>query len=331
MISLESLNFNLSLNDINENNFEDIALTLFHYQYKNNQLYHTYVNQIGKDTHSINNIYDIPFLPIRFFKTHSVVCGQWKPEVVFTSSATTGSMVSSHAVPNLSAYLNHTSQIFEFFYGDLTGYHFLALLPSYLERTGSSLIAMINYFISKDSSGHSGYYLTDYDALLTKVKQLKNSKKKIVVWGVSFALLDLAEKLETDLSHCLVMETGGMKGRRKEWVRNELHEFLCTRLNTSQIHSEYGMTELMSQAYSIGGGYFTCPPSMKVLVRDINDPFSWVKQGQTGVINIIDLANVHSCAFIETEDLGKVNQDFSFEVLGRLDNTDVRGCNLLLG
>ena len=327
---LELKDFTSSLKHINESNFEDIALKLFQFQYKNNHLYQTYVNHLGKDPDSINSIAKIPFLPIRFFKSHTVVCGAWSPEVVFTSSATSGSIVSRHAVHSLDFYLVNALNIFEHFYGPIESYHFLALLPSYLERSDSSLIAMIDYFKKSDLSGHSGFYLNNHNELISKIKELKKSDKKIILWGVSFALLDLAEKMEIDLSSCIIIETGGMKGRRKEWVREELHNFLCTRFNSKNIHSEYGMTELLSQAYSKGKGYFQLPAWMKIKIRDIHDPFQMLSQGKTGGVNVIDLANAYSCAFIETEDLGRITEDSSFEILGRADNSDVRGCNLLV-
>ncbi|MBS1488188.1 MAG: acyl transferase [Bacteroidetes bacterium] len=314
----------------NEQQFEDIALSLFRYQYKSNHLYQTYVNQIGKKPDDVKTVADIPFLPIRFFKSHRVVSGEWQPQAIFTSSATTGTTVSHHYIKDAQFYLTHAADIFEHFYGNITDYHFLALLPSYVEREGSSLIAMINYFIAGDITGESGYFLNDDEALITQLIKLKKSKKTTLLWGVSFALLDLAEKFELDLSHCIVMETGGMKGRRKEWVRGELHSFLCKRFNSQSIHSEYGMTELMSQGYSQGGGYYSCPAWMKILIREINDPFSFESHTKTGGINVIDLANTHSCAFIETEDLGRLNEDLRYEVLGRIDNSDMRGCNLLL-
>ncbi|MBS1681894.1 MAG: acyl transferase [Bacteroidetes bacterium] len=314
---------------INDSNFADIALSVFRFQYKNNVLYRTYSQAVRKVPEAVNSVHDIPFLPIRFFKTHHVISGSWKPETEFTSSATTGAMVSKHSIENLSFYKKNATAIFTGYYGAVSDYHFLALLPSYLERSGSSLIAMIDHFIKTDT-GHSGFYLNDDEELLLKIDSLRASHKRTMLWGVSFALLDLAEKHKIDLSHCIVMETGGMKGRRKEWVREELHQFLCERFKVKQIHSEYGMTELLSQAYSTGWGYFRCPPRMKVLLRDINDPFSMAGQGKVGAINVIDLANVHSCAFIETEDLGRL-KDESFEVLGRMDNSDVRGCNLLIG
>jgi hypothetical protein len=322
--------FTSSLNQINESNFEDIAMEVFHFQYKNNLLYRTYVQHLGKDPALINSISKIPFLPIRFFKTHTVVCGTWTPEVVFTSSSTSGTGESRHPVLSLDFYLKNAASIFERFYGPIDDYHFLALLPSYLERSGSSLIAMIDYFMRRDSSGNSGYFLNNYDELLRKIDQLRASRKKTVLWGVSFGLLDLAEKIEVDLSNCIVLETGGMKGRRKELIREELHEFLGSRFSVAQIHSEYGMTELLSQAYSAGKGYFHAPPWMKIQIRDINDPFQSLGEGRVGGVNVIDLANANTCSFIETEDLGRVVEGSSFEVLGRADNSDIRGCNLLV-
>jgi len=328
---LERNDFTSSLDQINESNFEDIALRLFSYQYKNNLLYQTYVNHLGKDAASIDSLDKIPFLPIHFFKTHTVVCGTWKPETVFTSSATSGSTVSTHSVWSLDFYLKNALSIFQHFYGSIDNFHFLALLPSYLERSGSSLIAMIDYFIKKDLSGQSGFYLNNHDDLVSKITELKKSDKKTLLWGVSFGLLDLAEKFEIDLGSCIVMETGGMKGRRKEWVREEFHNFLCKKFNVKQIHSEYGMTELLSQAYSKGNGYFQLPAWMKMQIRDINDPFQALGDGRIGGVNVIDLANAHSCPFIETEDLGRVVEGSNFEILGRADNSDLRGCNLLIG
>ena len=318
------------MHTINESNFDDIALQLFNYQYKNNLLYQTYVHHLGKEVGTIRSVSEIPFLPIRFFKSHTVVCGTWQPEVVFTSSATAGTGVSTHPVWSLDFYLKNSVSIFQHFYGPIENYHFLALLPSYLERSGSSLIAMMDYFIRKDGAGHSGFYLNNEEDLLFKISQLKNSEKRTVLWGVSFALLDLAEKREVDLSACLIMETGGMKGRRKEWVREELHGFLCQRFNAKTIHSEYGMTELLSQAYSFGSGYFQLPAWMKIQIRDINDPFQTMSKGKIGGVNVIDLANAHSCCFIETEDLGRITENANFEILGRADNSDIRGCNLLI-
>ncbi len=317
------------LPSVNANNFEDIALKIFHFQYKNNLLYQSYAQALGKVPEKVHGLNEIPFLPIRFFKSHPVISGRWSTQAEFTSSSTTGVGVSKHEVWSLDFYRKNATSIFESFYGSIGAYHFLALLPSYIERKGSSLICMIDHFIKNDETGNSGYYLSNHEDLLNKVRSLKKSEKKTLVWGVSFALLDLAEKNEIDLNSCIVMETGGMKGRRKEWVREDLHAFLRQRFNVSEIHSEYGMTELFSQAYSDGKGYFHCPPWMKVIARDINDPFDYVSGGKTGAINVVDFANVHSCAFIETEDLGRV-VDNSFEILGRMDNSDIRGCNLMI-
>ncbi|MBI1769906.1 MAG: acyl transferase [Bacteroidetes bacterium] len=318
------------LPSVNASNFEDIALKVFHFQYKSNLLYQSYARALGKVPGKVNSIREIPFLPIRFFKTHPVISGIWNVSAEFTSSSTTGVGVSKHEVWSLDFYLESALSIFEQFYGSIKNYHFLALLPSYLERKGSSLIAMIDHFIKNDETGHSGYFLNNHEDLLHKINSLRNSKKKILLWGVSFALVDLAEKYEVDLGNGLIMETGGMKGRRKEWVKEEFHRFLCKRFNVNEIHSEYGMTELFSQAYSKGKGYFQNPPWMKVITRDINDPFEVVLDGKTGAINIIDLANVHSCAFLETEDLGRIIDRAGFEILGRMDNSDIRGCNLLI-
>ncbi len=322
--------FKDSLYSVNEGNFEDIALQLFHFQAQNNQVYHQYLHYLNCKTDQIRLLAEIPFLPISFFKSHIVKTDFWQPEITFTSSGTTGTLTSKHEVFDLSFYLDLSEHIFTQFYGAPSDYHFLALLPSYLERKGSSLIAMMDHLIRQSKSEHSGFYLHNYDELVNKLLTLKGSERKIILWGVSFALLDLAEAYELDLSNCIVIETGGMKGRRKEWIREELHKFLCKRFNLGAIQSEYGMTELMSQAYSSGNGYYQCPPWMKVLVRDINDPFS-VINGKTGEIKVIDLANFHSCAFIETQDLGQIDQNGNFEVLGRLDNSDIRGCNLLVG
>ncbi len=305
-------------------------MQLFRFQAVNNPLYSSYLQHRGVDYTKIASLSQIPFLPITFFKSHSIVSGNWKPEIEFSSSGTTGLTTSRHKVWSLPFYLSHAEKTFEQFFGPLQGYHFLALLPSYLEREGSSLVAMMEHFIKQSQSPDSGFYLFNQDELIKKIDALRSNKKKVILWGVSFALLDLAEKFEIDLSHCIIIETGGMKGRRKEWVREELHAFLCQRFNVKQIGSEYGMTELMSQAYSHGNGQYHAPHCMKVLIRDINDPYQNGPPGRAGAINIIDLANAHSCAFIETQDLGKIGQNGYFEVLGRMDNSDLRGCNLLV-
>jgi hypothetical protein len=321
--------FEDTLYTVNEGNFEDIALQLFRFQAKHNPVYNQYLTFLRCKPDSIRSIAKIPFLPISFFKTQLVKTGSWEAETEFTSSGTTGMIASKHQVRHLNFYLKVSEKIFENFYGPCKNFHFLALLPSYLERTGSSLIAMIDHFIKKSESVHSGFYLSNHVELVDKLQSLKGDKRRVILWGVSFALLDLAEAAELDLSTCLVIETGGMKGRRKELIRQDVHDYLVSRFNVEEIHSEYGMTELMSQAYSQSNGYYRCPPWMKVLIRDINDPFLYVT-GKAGAINIIDLANFHSCAFVETQDLGRAESSGTFEVLGRIDNSDVRGCNLLV-
>jgi phenylacetate-coenzyme A ligase PaaK-like adenylate-forming protein len=323
--------FDQVLSHLNAQSFDSIALELFQFQAKNNPVYAQYLEFLKIDPTSVHQIDKIPFLPISFFKTQKVKTGDWEPEVIFTSSGTTGSVTSQHLVRSLSGYQQHSKRIFEQFFGPLSGYHFLALLPSYLERQGSSLIYMVDYFIKETGSPHSGFYLHDIESLVRKLHELRNSDRKIILIGVSFALLDLAEKMRLDLSHCVVMETGGMKGRRQELTRDELHGVLKSNFNLPNIHSEYGMTELLSQAYSTENGVFKCPSGMKILIRDISDPFSKPKTSQTGIINVIDLGNFNTCSFIETQDLGRVDQNGYFEVLGRMDNSDVRGCNLLVG
>lgn len=320
--------FEEGLYQVNDGNFENIAIKLFRFQIENNPVYREFATQLGRD--QAQTLADIPFLPISFFKTRTIQTGNWIPETVFSSSGT-GGPASHHAVKDLTAYLRHSAEIFRSFFGPLQNYHILALLPSYLERDGSSLVAMANHFIQESGSPYSGFYLNDPDKLVAMLGLLRKSEKKTVLLGVTFALLELAESHPMDLSHCLIMETGGMKGRRKELTREELHAFLGTKLNVNAVLSEYGMTELLSQAYSFGGGRFHCPPGLKVLIREVNDPFVLEKPGKTGAINMIDLANMYSCAFIETQDLGKTNEDGSFEVLGRMDNSDIRGCNLMVG
>lgn len=314
---------------VNDSNFEDIAIRLFRFQAENNPVYKQYLQNLKVKPTRIERLLEVPFLPISFFKTQKIQTGTWIPETEFSSSGTTGLQTSRHLVANLEFYLRHSVKTFERFYGSLQQYHVLALLPAYLERKGSSLIAMIDHFIRCSESEHSGFYLYNLDELVQKIEALQTGSRKILVWGVSFALLDLAEKFEIDLSKAIVMETGGMKGRRQEITRQELHSFLNQRFNTSVIHSEYGMTELMSQAYSQGLGYYNLPPWMKVIFRELNDPFNYL-QGRAGGINVVDLANFKTCAFVETQDLGKSIETGQFEILGRMDNSDVRGCNLLV-
>ncbi|WP_296618332.1 acyl transferase [Marivirga sp.] len=321
---------------LNVENFQDFALALFQYQSKYNLVYKKYIDALNINADSINDLRSIPFLPIDFFKLHTILTQSEnfpEYEAVFESSGTGSRVSSKHYVPNLNHYLNHAQNLFENYYGKLDDYIILALLPSYLEREGSSLVAMVDDFIKKTNSADSGFYLYDLKELVKKVEKLKanNNGKKIIIWGVSFALLDLAENYKVDFSDCIIMETGGMKGRRKEITREELHQILCEGLNVNAIHSEYGMTELLSQSYSKGKGVFQPSYSMKIMVREVNDPFD-IKfyDKRSGGLNVIDLANIDSCAFIETQDVGIVNKDGSFQVLGRFDNSDIRGCNLMV-
>lgn len=312
----------------NDAAFHEIALRLFRFQAEHNPIYRQYLTYIGVAAREITEVHRIPFLPISLFKTQEVRTGDWKPEVIFTSSGTTGQAVSRHAIPSRHHYLQHSQRIFESFYGPLRDYHVLCLLPSYLERTGSSLVAMADHFIRESNSAESGFFLHDLERLSQKLVALEGSRK-VLLLGVTFALLDLAEDHPVDLSHCLVMETGGMKGRRPEITREELHAILKDALHVNMVHSEYGMTELLSQAYSPGEGVFRCPASMRVVLKEVNDPFS-ARNLTSGLINVIDLANAHSCAFVETQDLGRWREGGHFEVLGRIDASDARGCNLLV-
>ncbi|MDN3686947.1 acyl transferase [Cyclobacterium jeungdonense] len=311
--------------------FDALALELFHFQSHNNPVYQRYLQARGVRSAEVTSLEQIPFLPISFFKTEKVIS---QPEnnyhYWYSSSGTTGMQTSRHFIWSREFYLKHSLRIFESVYGSIRNFHVLALLPSYLEREGSSLVDMASYFIQESGSEHSGFYLYQQEDLHDKLIQLKASSKKTLLLGVTFALLDLAEKFTfSDFENLIVMETGGMKGRRKEMIREEVHEKLKKAFGLSQIHSEYGMTELLSQAYAPSDGIFRESFTMRILIRDTYDPFHWVK-GNSGAINVIDLANFHSCAFLETQDLGRKNEDGSFTVLGRMDNSEVRGCNLLI-
>ncbi len=314
------------------NYFKEQAVLLFQYQAENNIVYKNYIKYLNINIDKVINLEDIPFLPIEFFKFHTVVsnAGEDDVQLVFESSGTTGEIASKHFVKDLNFYKKVSENIFYNFYGKLDEYIFLALLPSYLERGNSSLVYMVDHFIKESKSTHSGFYLNDLEKLEEKLIFLRNQNKKIVLIGVTFALLNFAELFSIDLKDIIIIETGGMKGRRKEMIREEIHHVLQEKLNVKNIHSEYGMTELLSQAYSGEDGLFVTPNSMKVFIRDINDPFSYNKKNKTGGLNIIDLANVDSCAFIETKDIGLITDNNQFKILGRLDNSDIRGCNLLL-
>lgn len=316
---------------VNDQSFTDIALGLFRYQALHNPVYSAFIEKLSIPVPEVRRLDQIPFLPISLFKHYDIKTGEWEAETVFRSSGTTANVSSCHSVPNLALYLAHAQTNFEYFFGNVEGYHFLALLPSYLERTGSSLIAMMDHFIKASKSPYSGFYLHDTEKLLVDIAKTKHENRKTILWGVSFALLEMAETYSVDLSHVLIFETGGMKGRAKEITRARLHDVLAGAFRVNNLHSEYGMTELFSQAYTKGGLQFHAPPWMKVLVRDLTDPLHKGLLNESGAINVIDLANRHSIAFIETEDLGIVYGDGSFEILGRVDNSDLRGCNLLLG
>jgi len=315
---------------VTERDFEARALELFRYQYARNKVYRRFADLLGRTPDAVQGMEDIPFLPVAFFKTYEVVSAPPPYEAVFLSSGTTGMTPSRHFVKDLSLYEASFLHAFEHFYGPVTDWTVLALLPSYLEREGSSLVYMARELIRRSGKSESGFYLHDHARLRDTLLRLEDQERKTLLLGVSFALLDLAEKYRMHLHHTVVMETGGMKGRRREPVREELHTYLTQRLGTPAIHSEYGMTELLSQAYSKGQGLFRTPPWMKVLIYEPEDPLSYVRPGQSGGINIIDLANIHSCAFIATRDLGKIHPDGRFQVLGRFDNSDIRGCNLLV-
>jgi Acyl-protein synthetase, LuxE len=326
MINLKS--FQNSLSKISESSFDNHAVALFKYQANHNETYKQYLNSLDIVPNNISKIGQIPFLPIEFFKSRTVKTNEWETQLVFESSGTTQLIPSKHHIENVDFYHAHAKELFEEKFGSLSGKTIVALLPSYLERQGSSLVNMVSYFIAETKSDSSGFYL---DELAELVNILTDSDKtdEICLFGVTFALLDLAEKYKLNLSNVTIIETGGMKGRREEIIKDELYDILRSRLGVKNIYSEYGMTELLSQSYG-ENGMFSNSKSMWVLIRDINDPFTILPAGKTGGINVIDLANAYSCAFIETKDLGRVNQDGSFEVLGRFDNSDLRGCNLLV-
>ncbi len=310
--------------------FEDVALKIFHHQATYNTTYRKYITALDIDPNQVNRVSKIPFLPIEFFKEHKILSSDFASEIIFTSSGTTNEQRSLHYVTDVSIYEESFMRGFHHFYGAPVNYAILALLPSYLEREGSSLVYMMGYLMKESKNSDSGFYLHDYDQLVMKIKKLKTKKQKFILCGVTYALLELSEKYELDLRDAIVMETGGMKGRRKELTRDELHRTLCKKFHTNVIHSEYGMTELLSQAYSKGDGIFQTPSWMKIFIRDTNDPFTTVSENTIGGINVIDLANLNSCSFIATQDLGKARSDGSFEILGRFDNSDIRGCNLLV-
>ena len=342
----------------NQKQFEKVALKVFRFQYENNLVYHEFCDFLKTEVQKVKSLEQIPFLPIQFFKSHKVVSNTNPIQETFTSSGTTGTLTSKHFVTDVSLYEESYRKGFSQFYGNIENYVVLALLPSYLEREGSSLIYMVEDLINRTKNPESGFYLHNHDELIEKLIRLDTAGQNVILIGVTYALLDLIEtfnnksssiekekkvpdnlgqkteklskKQKFNLKNTIIMETGGMKGRRKEMIREELHEQLCQGFGVSAIHSEYGMTELLSQAYSLGNGVFECPSWMQILIRDTEDALAYVQEGKTGGINVIDLANINSCSFIATQDLGKKNPNNSFEVLGRFDNSDIRGCNLMV-
>jgi phenylacetate-coenzyme A ligase PaaK-like adenylate-forming protein len=314
-----------------ELDFNNLALSVFKYQYRNNKIYNAFVKSLNREAETVKHYTQVPFLPIELFKSQDVICNVKRDEfIVFTSSSTTSQIPSKHIVSDISVYEKSFMKGFELAYGKPSGLVILALLPNYLERKGSSLVYMFDKLIKATGKPESGFFLDDHDTLIETLQTLKQANTKTLLIGVTYALLDLAEKGIKLNDNFVVMETGGMKGRREELMKEELHKILKEKFCISSIHSEYGMTELLSQAYSKGEGIFDCPPWMKVLIRDIDDPLSFVGTNRTGGINVIDLANVNSCSFIATQDLGRMKENGQFELMGRFDNSDIRGCNLMI-
>ena len=314
----------------NAQDFSKVALAVFKHQFQNNRVYRSFCDLINVHPSDVQKVTEIPFLPIQFFKSRKVVASKDEAQEVFTSSGTTGTVTSKHFVTDINLYKESYRKGFHHFYGNIEEYTVLALLPNYLERKGSSLVYMVDEFIKKSNNIESGFYLDNLEELTQKLIALDKKGRKVLLIGVSFALLDLIEKQQFNLKNMTVMETGGMKGRRKELVREELHTILREGFGVAEIHSEYGMTELLSQGYSKGKGIFKTPPWMQVLTRDTEDALTINSFGKNGGINVIDLANYNSCSFIATQDLGKVHKDGTFEIIGRFDNSDIRGCNLMV-
>lgn len=314
---------------VNDGNFEETALEVFKFQYEGVEVYRQFCDSLKRTPSSVKSISLIPFLPIEFFKTHRVIRADKKTERIFESSGTTGSVPSKHLVADVLLYERSFLKCFEQFYGQPEEYVFLALLPSYLERENSSLVYMTQELIKRSGQNASGFFLNDFEKLYSWLDVLKKGKRKVILLGVTFGLLDFAEQYKIDFPQLIVMETGGMKGKREELTREEVHLQLRTAFGVTHIHSEYGMTELLSQGYSKGNGVFHSPEWFKIFTRDMYEPLSLQKGNKAGAINVIDLANLYSCSFIATGDLGRVNKDGSFEILGRMDNAEIRGCNLM--
>jgi len=314
----------------NKQEFKALSLAVFKHQFKNNKVYRSFCDLLFVHPSSISTIEEIPFLPIQFFKSRKVLSSLDEIQETFTSSGTTGGSTSKHLVTNINLYKESYLKGFAHFYGNIEEYTVLALLPNYLQRQGSSLVFMVADLIEKSKKVESGFYLDNIQELANKLLELNRNGQKILLIGVSFALLDLIEMQQFNLKNTIIMETGGMKGRRKELVREELHTILQNGFGVTEIHSEYGMTELLSQGYSKGNGVFETPPWMKILTRDTEDALSINASGKNGGINVIDLANYNSCSFIATQDLGKVHENATFEIIGRFDSSDIRGCNLMV-
>ena len=315
--------------DVQKHGFEQLALEVFQLQASENRLYRSFIQALEIDAGRVSNVASIPFLPVSFFKNHDVVTGSFVPEVVFESSGTTQTGNSRHLVKSADLYRRSFINAFELFYGSPESSCIIGLLPSYLERQNSSLVMMVNDLVNLSKHAESGFYLNELEKLAKVLQKNEASKQKTLLIGVTFALVDFAEQYKFPLKHTTVMETGGMKGRRKEITRVEVHEILKDAWQLNSVHSEYGMTELLSQAYSSGDGLFRCPPWMKIILRDEDDPLTVKVSTTSGLINVIDLANIHSCAFIATDDIGKLYTDGTFEVIGRMDSSDVRGCSLM--
>ncbi len=320
----------ISLHHITQDNFQDKALEIFRYQASNNPVYQEYLQRISCAIKSVNSLEKIPFLPISFFKTHAIITENQTTEKVFLSSGTTGTERSKHQVADLKLYEESFRKAFDYFFGNVQDYTIFALLPSYVEQKDSSLVYMVNDLIKQTKNKDSGFYLTASHHLIEKLLERDAQGEKTLLIGVTYALLDLLEQQKLQLKNTLIMETGGMKGRRKELIKSELHAILKKGFGVQSIYSEYGMTELLSQAYSLGGTQFQTPPWMQILIREVEDPFTLLPNEKSGGINIIDLANINSCSFIATQDLGKTFANGTFEVLGRFDHSDIRGCNLMV-
>jgi phenylacetate-coenzyme A ligase PaaK-like adenylate-forming protein len=321
----------LSVSHSNEEDLNKTAMEVFYYQYQNNELYRRFCDYLKRSPFNVNEIESIPFMPVSFFKNHKVITGNNPAGTVFKSSGTTGMQRSNHYVTDMELYVEIFRKGFAKFYGSIKEYAVFALLPSYLEQGNSSLAFMVDRLIKDSGNDFSGFYLNAGNKLVTNMKTAAGKGYKVLLLGVTYALLDMAENhREIPIDNLTVMETGGMKGRRREMVRSEVHNVLKRSFGVESIHSEYGMTELMSQAYSQGDGIFTPSDTMKIMIRDTNDPLGYMPEGRPGGINIIDLGNINSCSFIATQDLGKILPQGGFEVLGRFDNSDLRGCNLMV-